>query len=46
VCAKQVVGSEHCSYSLDGTLLTLDLDAAHDGVEAKRLKSPGYGAFG
>eukprot|EP00802_Teleaulax_amphioxeia_P016465 Tamp_16585.p1 GENE.Tamp_16585~~Tamp_16585.p1 ORF type:complete len:427 (+),score=82.43 Tamp_16585:99-1283(+) len=30
---SSVIGSEHCSYSLDGTLLTLNLDAAHGGIE-------------
>jgi len=30
---SEVLGSEHCTYSLDGTLLTLNLDAAHGGVE-------------
>jgi hypothetical protein len=30
---SEVLGSEHCTYSLDGTMLTLELDAARGGVE-------------
>ena len=39
---SEVLGSEHCTYALDGTMLTLELDAAHHGVE---VPSHAVGSF-